>query len=66
MALGIFCASYVSWLHQNWNVLNKIRYSLKYHPDFQVCREQFVSLHSQPILEDLSAFMEQKYSYADR
>ncbi|XP_053155711.1 DNA-directed RNA polymerase, mitochondrial [Hemicordylus capensis] len=27
----------------------------------QVCREQFVELHSQPILEDLSRFMLQKY-----
>ncbi|XP_063003167.1 DNA-directed RNA polymerase, mitochondrial [Elgaria multicarinata webbii] len=27
----------------------------------QVCREQFVDLHSQPILEDLSRFMLQKY-----
>ncbi|XP_067414975.1 DNA-directed RNA polymerase, mitochondrial [Emydura macquarii macquarii] len=27
----------------------------------QVCREQFVELHSQPILQDLSRFMLQKY-----
>nr|XP_056700351.1 DNA-directed RNA polymerase, mitochondrial [Euleptes europaea] len=27
----------------------------------QVCREQFVELHSQPILQDLSKFMLQKY-----
>uniref|UniRef100_A0A8C8RP83 DNA-directed RNA polymerase n=1 Tax=Pelusios castaneus TaxID=367368 RepID=A0A8C8RP83_9SAUR len=27
----------------------------------QVCREQFVALHSQPILQDLSRFMLQKY-----
>ncbi|XP_040178012.1 DNA-directed RNA polymerase, mitochondrial [Rana temporaria] len=27
----------------------------------KVCREQFVSLHSQPILEDLSKFLIQKY-----
>ncbi|KAL7823069.1 hypothetical protein AOLI_G00330920 [Acnodon oligacanthus] len=27
----------------------------------QVCREQFVALHSQPILQDLSKFMLQKY-----
>nr|CAD7424017.1 unnamed protein product [Timema monikensis] len=31
----------------------------------RVCREQFVALHSQPILEDLSRFMVQKYSYSD-
>lgn len=29
----------------------------------QVCREQFVALHSEPILEDLSAFMVNKFSY---
>ncbi|CAG9817637.1 unnamed protein product [Phaedon cochleariae] len=29
----------------------------------KICREQFVALHSQPILEDLSAFMSDKYSY---
>ncbi|KAH0625808.1 hypothetical protein JD844_034088 [Phrynosoma platyrhinos] len=27
----------------------------------QVCRDQFVELHSQPILDDLSKFMLQKY-----
>jgi hypothetical protein len=37
-----------------------------YHPNFQVCREQFVSLHSQPILEDLSVFLTRKYSYTER
>ncbi|CAG2058242.1 unnamed protein product, partial [Timema podura] len=31
----------------------------------RICREQFVALHSQPILEDLSRFMVQKYSYSD-
>ncbi|XP_011205921.2 DNA-directed RNA polymerase, mitochondrial [Bactrocera dorsalis] len=31
----------------------------------QICREQFVSLHSQPILEDLSAFMRSKYSFRE-
>ncbi|KYO42610.1 DNA-directed RNA polymerase, mitochondrial [Alligator mississippiensis] len=30
----------------------------------QMCREQFVELHSQPILEDLSQFMLQKYCTA--
>ncbi|XP_058056924.1 DNA-directed RNA polymerase, mitochondrial [Anopheles bellator] len=28
-----------------------------------ICREQFVALHSEPILEDLSKFLVQKYSY---
>lgn len=32
----------------------------------KVCRNQFVSLHSQPILEDLSEFLVRKYSYAER
>ncbi len=27
----------------------------------QVCREQFVALHSQPILEELSGFLLKKY-----
>ncbi|XP_068617783.1 DNA-directed RNA polymerase, mitochondrial [Battus philenor] len=40
------------------------------HPDTvdrmnKICREQFVSLHSQPILEDLSEFMLKRYSYAE-
>ncbi|XP_053693422.1 DNA-directed RNA polymerase, mitochondrial [Sabethes cyaneus] len=29
----------------------------------KICREQFVALHSKPILEDLSKFLAQKYSY---
>ncbi|XP_049530940.1 DNA-directed RNA polymerase, mitochondrial [Anopheles darlingi] len=29
----------------------------------KICREQFVALHSEPILEDLSKFLVQKYSY---
>lgn len=29
----------------------------------KICREQFVALHSKPILEDLSKFLVQKYSY---
>jgi len=29
----------------------------------QICREQFVSLHSQPILEDLSRSFEAKFAY---
>ncbi|XP_075980404.1 mitochondrial RNA polymerase [Anticarsia gemmatalis] len=29
----------------------------------KICREQFVALHSQPILEDLSEFMVKRYSY---
>nr|XP_040238062.2 DNA-directed RNA polymerase, mitochondrial [Anopheles coluzzii] len=29
----------------------------------RICREQFVALHSEPILEDLSKFLVQKYSY---
>ncbi|KAG5895035.1 hypothetical protein JTB14_014773 [Gonioctena quinquepunctata] len=29
----------------------------------KICREQFVALHSQPILEDLSEFLCDKYSY---
>lgn len=32
----------------------------------QICREQFVALHSQPILEDLSEFLVRKYSYQER
>ncbi|XP_041982411.1 DNA-directed RNA polymerase, mitochondrial [Aricia agestis] len=40
------------------------------HPDTvdvmnRICREQFVALHSQPILEDLSKFMVEKYSYPE-
>uniref|UniRef100_W8B9K7 DNA-directed RNA polymerase n=2 Tax=Ceratitis capitata TaxID=7213 RepID=W8B9K7_CERCA len=35
-------------------------------PDMnKICREQFVSLHSQPILENLSAFMKSKYSFRE-
>lgn len=29
----------------------------------RICREQFVALHSQPILEDLSKFLTKKYSF---
>ncbi|XP_028178400.1 DNA-directed RNA polymerase, mitochondrial [Ostrinia furnacalis] len=29
----------------------------------QICRKEFVALHSQPILEDLSEFMVKRYSY---
>lgn len=29
----------------------------------KICREQFVALHSEPILEDLSKFLVRKYSY---
>ncbi|XP_050301469.1 DNA-directed RNA polymerase, mitochondrial isoform X2 [Anthonomus grandis grandis] len=29
----------------------------------KICREQFVALHSQPILEDLSVFLFDRYSY---
>ncbi|KAM3965715.1 LOW QUALITY PROTEIN: mitochondrial RNA polymerase [Aphomia sociella] len=29
----------------------------------EICREQFVALHSQPILEDLSEFLVKRYSY---
>lgn len=32
----------------------------------QICREQFVALHSEPILEELSVFLSQKYSYDDK
>jgi DNA-directed RNA polymerase len=32
----------------------------------RICREQFVALHSEPILEDLSRFMAEKYSYSGR
>ncbi|KAJ6649912.1 DNA-directed RNA polymerase, mitochondrial [Pseudolycoriella hygida] len=32
----------------------------------KICREQFISLHSQPILENLSLFLAQKYCYSDR
>ncbi|XP_036223864.2 DNA-directed RNA polymerase, mitochondrial isoform X5 [Bactrocera oleae] len=31
----------------------------------QICREQFVSLHSQHILENLAAFMRSKYSFQE-
>ncbi|XP_053957497.1 DNA-directed RNA polymerase, mitochondrial isoform X1 [Anastrepha ludens] len=31
----------------------------------KICREQFVSLHSQPILENLSTFMRSKYSFKE-
>lgn len=33
---------------------------------WQVCREQFVLLHSQPILEDLSAFLVDKFAVKER
>ncbi|XP_075153749.1 mitochondrial RNA polymerase [Haematobia irritans] len=29
----------------------------------RICREQFVALHSQPILEDLSQFLKEKFSF---
>lgn len=32
----------------------------------RVCREQFVALHSQPILEDLSKFFVKKYSFKNK
>jgi DNA-directed RNA polymerase len=32
----------------------------------RICREQFVALHSQPILEDLSKFLINKYSFAKK
>lgn len=32
----------------------------------KICREQFVALHSQPILEDLSQFLIEKYSYKEK
>ncbi|KAG6451382.1 hypothetical protein O3G_MSEX007099 [Manduca sexta] len=35
------------------------------HTMNKICREQFVALHSQPILDDLSNFLVQKYSYAE-
>ncbi|XP_071439372.1 DNA-directed RNA polymerase, mitochondrial [Hetaerina americana] len=31
----------------------------------RICREQFVALHSEPILEDLSSFLVQNYSYSE-
>ncbi|CAH2044038.1 unnamed protein product, partial [Iphiclides podalirius] len=31
----------------------------------QICREQFVALHSQPILENLSEFLVKRYSYSE-
>ncbi|XP_005175249.2 DNA-directed RNA polymerase, mitochondrial [Musca domestica] len=31
----------------------------------RICREQFVALHSQPILEDLSEFLKEKYSFRE-
>ncbi|KAJ0174512.1 hypothetical protein K1T71_009620 [Dendrolimus kikuchii] len=63
MLTGLHCAAtgvtFVSvhdcfWTHPNTvDLMNKI------------CREQFVSLHSQPILEDLSDFLVKRYSYDD-
>ncbi|XP_048479577.1 DNA-directed RNA polymerase, mitochondrial isoform X3 [Plutella xylostella] len=40
------------------------------HPDTvdrmnKICREQFVALHSQPILEELSDFLVKRYSYPE-
>lgn len=36
-------------------------------PDMnKICREQFVALHSQPILDNLSKFLAEKYSYSDK
>ena len=32
----------------------------------KICREQFVALHSQSILEDLSQFLKDKYSFKER
>ncbi|XP_073977527.1 mitochondrial RNA polymerase isoform X2 [Rhodnius prolixus] len=32
----------------------------------KICREQFVSLHSQPVLRNLSEFLVKKYSYTER
>ena len=32
----------------------------------QICREQFVSLHSQPILEELAQFLLQKFGFDER
>uniref|UniRef100_A0A6M2DMP6 DNA-directed RNA polymerase n=1 Tax=Xenopsylla cheopis TaxID=163159 RepID=A0A6M2DMP6_XENCH len=32
----------------------------------KVCREQFVALHSQPILEELSKYLMKKYSYPNK
>ncbi|XP_055917453.1 DNA-directed RNA polymerase, mitochondrial [Eupeodes corollae] len=35
-------------------------------PDMnKICREQFVALHSQPILEDLSKFLQEKFSFSE-
>lgn len=35
-------------------------------PDMnRICREQFVALHSQPILEDLAKFMEKRYRFTE-
>jgi hypothetical protein len=33
---------------------------------FQICRQQFVSLHSQPILEDLSKFLVSQFAVRAR
>lgn len=32
----------------------------------RICREQFVALHSEPILEDLSQYLVDKYSYVEK
>ena len=32
----------------------------------KICREQFVALHSEPILENLSKYLVEKYSYSEK
>lgn len=32
----------------------------------KICREQFVALHSEPILENLATFLTQKFSYSEK
>ncbi|CAK1555600.1 unnamed protein product [Leptosia nina] len=64
MLTGLYCeanaVTFVSvhdcfWTHPNTvDQMNKI------------CREQFVALHSQPILENLSDFMVKRYSYPEK
>ncbi|XP_046990509.1 DNA-directed RNA polymerase, mitochondrial [Schistocerca americana] len=64
MLTSLFCernnVTFVSvhdcyWTHPSTvNVMNKI------------CRDQFVALHSQPILESLSRYLVEKYSYPTR
>lgn len=32
----------------------------------QICREEFVALHSEPIMENLSKFLNERFGFEDR